>query len=187
MNKASISLEEIKARFATFFTETFTAWYGKEIAAKVEQKPSLTKPEDIEWKALENDVDRAKFGEYSLNPKTQCLNFETVPPEKIKVLDLEEMIGRSLAEVGECIVAKYGATHHILGVEYWQYVIQNHHKAPSSLKGGATNHLFGSTLRSRVGRIEVPSAAWDGRQFERGADWFDEDWTSFDRVVLLEK
>ena len=187
MKKDSVSLEELKARFAPFLVETFTNWYGKEVAEKVEQKLSLVAPKDIDWKALKNDIDKAKFGEYTLNPETQGLNFESFPPEKIKVLDLKEMIGKSRAEVAEHIVAKYGTTHYIPGIEYWEYVIQNPDKAPASLKDGNYHHFFGSVLRYRDGYARVPCAYWLDGHFYRSARTLDNDWFSDNRVVLLEK
>ncbi|MBI5400771.1 MAG: hypothetical protein HZB12_01490, partial [Candidatus Yonathbacteria bacterium] len=84
-------LESLKSRFAPFLTETFTKWYDKEVAEKVEQKLAITAPEDINWKTLKSDIDKAKFGEYSINPDTVSINLESIPNEKIKVLDFKEM------------------------------------------------------------------------------------------------
>lgn len=184
---ANESVEHIKARFAPFLTETFTKWYNKEIAEKVKQKPSLVAPKDINWEKLKNDIDEAKFGEYTLNPEMQGIDFESFPLAKVKVLALGEMIGKTLAEVGEHIVKKYGATHRIPGVEYWRYVIENPDKAPLSLKDGSYHYLFGSMLRNLDGDADVPCAYWGGDQFSRDAEWLVVGWDSLDRVVLLEK
>lgn len=194
--KTELGLEEIKARFTPFLTETFTKWYDKETAEKVEQKLSLIKPEDIDWEALKNDIDASKFGEYSLNPETQGLDFESFPPEKIKVLelfDLKEMDGHPFAEVGKYLVTKYGATHYLPGIEYWQYIIENPDKAPASLKDGNSHYFFGSTLRDQDGGVSVPDARWGGDRFSWHKNGLDGFWHSTNsvqsphRAVLLEK
>lgn len=184
---AELNLEELKSRLSPFLTEAFAQWYDKETAEKVEQKLSLIKPEDIDWEAFKDDIDKAKFGEYSLNPETQGLDFEAFPTEKIKVLDWEETMGKSRAEVGEYLVAKYGATHHIPGIEYWQYIIENPDKAPASLKDGNYHYFFGSTLRHKDGSVVVPRTYWDGDRFPRDANGLGGRVGSGDRIILLEK
>lgn len=179
----------LKEIFAPFLTETFTQWYNKETAEKMEQKLSLIKPEDIDWEALKNDIDidKAKFGEYSLNPETQGLNFESFPLGKIKVLEFKEFGGKPRAELAKHLAENYADKYHIPGIEYWRYIIENPDKAPASLKDGNYHYFFGSTLRSRDGHANVPLTAWDGGRFARNAFWLDYDWYSDDRVVLLEK
>lgn len=183
----SASLEEIKSRFAPFLTETFTQWYDKETAEKVEQKLSLIKPEDIDWEDLKDDIDESKYGEYSLNPETQGLDFASFPHEKIKVFDFEEFIGKPRAELAKHLALNSSGKYYILGIEYWKYIIENPDKAPVVLKDGNYNYPFGSTLRDRDGGAGVPNTRWGGGRFERRARRLYDCWGSRDRVVLLEK
>ncbi|HOZ37024.1 MAG TPA: hypothetical protein PLR18_04335, partial [bacterium] len=47
--------------------------------------------------------------------------------------------------------------------------------------------FFGSTLRYLGGHWCVPSVGWRSSGWNRYANWLDDDWVSYYRVVLLER
>lgn len=182
-----LNLEQIKSTFTPFLTETFTKWYNKETAEKVEQKPAVIIPADIDWQTLKDDVDVAKFGEYTLNPDTMSINWENIPQEKIKTFDFKEFVGKPRAELAKHIVENYSDKYYIPGIEYWKYIIENPDKAREDLKDGRYYYFFGSLLRNQDGSTSVPCTDWFDSQFNRNARRLDYDWDSGNRVVLLEK
>lgn len=180
-------VESIERENQSFFQETFKGWYGEEDSKKAKQSPSLVEPTEIEWKGLVKDTDASKFGEYTINPETAGMDWESIPPEKIKVLDLAPMRGKPLPEVAEYLIQNYADRYDIPGIEYWKYIIEHPDKAPEDLKDGNYHFFFGSVLRGRGGGWVVPCALWGGSEFRRDAHWLRRDWGSRYRVVLLEK
>ena len=180
-----LDIESLKLQNQPFLKETFKKWYDEE-KSKVEQKPTLVKPEDQDYSILKDDIDKAKFGEYTLNPDTQNLDFEHIPESKILSPDLSSLNGKPLHEVAKYIIDTYSTTHHIPGLEYYKWLYENPQKAPTKLKDGNYYFNFGSLVRSSGGYWRVPFARWGGSGWYRFAGWLGSSWRSFCRVVLLE-
>lgn len=187
-----VSAEAAKTELKDFLGGTYKLWYSNTdqatIDAAAERIPEFMRPNDIDWAAKKADTDISKFGEYTLNPETSGIDWESVPPEKIKIEKLpDELNGRSLAEVARYILDTYSSRYHLPGIEYWKYIIEHPDKAPDISKDGNYYFFFGSMLRYANGSWSVPFADWDGSRFRRGADWLGLGWHSGYRVVLLEK
>jgi hypothetical protein len=179
---------EIEEENRAFFEQTFKGWYGEKDAKKASQRMAeFTPPERQNWKEMSQDTDKDRFGEYTMNPDTATLDWESIPTEKIKVVDLSDMRGKPLHEVAEHIVETYSGDYHIPGIEYWKYIIEHPDKAPEDLKDGNYHFFFGSVLRGGGGVWDVPGAGWGGSEFGRGAGSLGDAWASVYRVVLLEK
>jgi hypothetical protein len=168
-----------------FLFETFKLWYGEPDAQKAKQKASLRNPATLDYEALSKDIDASKFGEYTLNPETQQIDFETVRPV---IIELPQFVGKKRSEVMKYIIDNYAGTHHIPGIEYWKWIIENPDKAPQSLKDNNLYYYFpSSVLRVKDGLWIVPLVGWDGSEFRRDARWLDGEWSAIGRVVLFEK
>ena len=189
--RAEKSPEELRKELKNFLTETFSSWgIDKQKAEQAaDHVPELIIPEDQGWQSRKQDVEVSKFGEYTLNPETVGIDWETIPPEKIIIKELHDLNGKPLANIAEYIITTYGATHDIPGIEYWKYILENPDKAPALLKDGNYHFFFGSILRGADGGWIVPYARWDAADAEwyRGAGWLENDWDGNYRVVLLEK
>jgi MoxR-like ATPase len=183
-----VSEEEMEKEVNSYMEERIKGWYGNADAQKAKPKlDQMVLPREILWKNLSKDKDASKFGEYMMNPETANIDWETVPPEKIKVIDLSDMAGKELYKVAEKIVKEYGDTHDIPGIEFWKYIIEHPDKAPESLKDGNYHFFFGSVFRGGDGGWRVPYARWYGSGFNPYGDWLTNHWNSGGRVVLLEK
>ncbi len=147
---------------------------------------AFTSPNDLDFKALAQDRDQTKSGEYTLNPETQGLDFETF---RAFVPDLSPVNGKPIDEVMQYVVDTYGATHHIPGIEYWKWLIENPTATPPGMviKDGYYYFLPGSVLCGTDGNWRVPIAGWDSTKWVRYANWLTGGWESNCRVVLLEK
>jgi hypothetical protein len=185
--------EEIRARQDNFLKNTFEYWDKNSAPqAKIEGESWL--PADQNWQQLETDINPAKFGEYTVNPETQTLDFEKA---KVFIPDLSSFKGKKLSEVAEHLIKTYGAKYYIPGIEYWQWIYD--HKDLESLPTGKEFEtlkkelndnvcfLFGTTLRDSDGHWYVPYVHWDSGKWHRRACWLGHDWYSDYRVVLLEK
>ncbi|MCX6717809.1 MAG: hypothetical protein NTU76_04010 [Candidatus Taylorbacteria bacterium] len=180
-----LSSENLKLQNQVFLQETFKGWYD-EARSKVEQVPILVSPNDQDFTTLKDDIDSTKFGEYTLNPDTQNLDFENIPESKILIPDLSAFVGQSLSEVAKHLVDTYSNTHYLPGVEYWKWLIENPTKSPAKIKDGNYYFNFGSLVRFSGGRWSVPCASRSGSAWGRGADGLDSTWDRSYRVVLLE-
>jgi hypothetical protein len=181
----TINIEDVKTQNQAFLKETFKTWYDED-RSKVEQVPVLVSPKDQDYSTLKDDIDSNKFGEYTLNPDTQNLDFENIPESKILIPDLTVFVGKSFSEVAKHLVDTYSSTHHIPGVEYWKWLIENPTKSPAKLKDGNYYFNFGSLVRVSGGGWCVPSADWVGSGWNRSASRLGSAWDSSYRVVLLE-
>lgn len=177
-------IESLQSSNEAFLSETFTNWYSTADAKKAKQAARFEKPETLDYASLAQDTDPKKFGEYTLNPDTQTLDFEKA---KVFIPDLSAFVGKPRHEVMKHIVDTYGSTHHIPGIEYWKWAIENFDQAPQALKDGNWYYFPGSVLRFKDGRWVVPRVCWDGSKFVRNASWLDGDWDAGGRVVRLEK
>jgi len=180
-----LTSENLKLQNQVFLQETFKAWYD-EARSKVEQVPILVSPIDQDFATLKDDIDSTKFGEYTLNPDTQNLDFENIPESKILIPDLSAFVGQSLSEVAKHLVDTYSNTHYLPGVEYWKWLIENPTKSPAKLKDGNYYFNFGSLIRLSDGGWRVPCTHWSGSGWHRHADRLDDAWDQSYRVVLLE-
>ena len=141
---------------------------------------------------MKDDIDPDKLGEYTLNSEMTILSetdFEQLTKEgKVKVETLPDKFnGQPLYEVVQYIMKTYSGKYHIPGIEYWQWLLANPGKSPASLRDGNYHFFFGSTLRRPDGHWGVPSVGWESSGWNRDANWLDNDWGSFYRVVLLER
>ncbi len=178
------NLASLQSSNRPFLLDTFTQWHDKAAAKKATQEARFENPATIDYESLSRDIDEKRFGEYTLNPDTQSIDFEQAKPI---IIDLPQFVGKPRHEVMKYIIDTYGSTHHIPGIEYWKWLIENPDKAPQELKDGNWHYFPGSVLRVKGGRWHVPSADWRGAKFARDAGWLGNGWNAGERVVLLEK
>jgi len=188
-----LSPETLKETMNAFLETTFKGWGydANQLKDAIGKTPDLLSPLDIDYEITKDDIDATKSGEYTLNPGTQTLDFETIPPEKYFVPDLSAFNSKPLAEVAEHLKQTYGAKYHLPGLEYFDYLAKNPDKTPetakANLKDGNYYFFFGSLLRSLDGRWIVPCARWDGSGWRRDGRRLGYVWHDGYRVVLLEK
>ena len=181
---------QLKDKLNTFLLDTFqNFWsYNQEQLdlAKKNLRPEMVSLASINWGQRKQDTDSSKSGQYTLNPETQNLNFEKA---KVFIPDpktLKGFEGKSLAELGQYLHTKYGSEYYIPGIEYWEYISKNPDKAPQPLKDTGNYYFyFGSIVRYQDGYWYVPYSNWDTSSFNRNANWLDNTWISYYRVVLL--
>lgn len=194
--------------------EIFRMWgIDQETIDKTEMKPSFESPaflsmkdEDVLKEIANNEDNKKKFGEYSLNPKALGINAESIRPEKIrsstsKDLSFEDKTGKRHEFTGgpcwklqKYLIEEFLPAHSqytLPDLEYFQFVVdpENKIKLPDShpLKDGGWHYFFGSTLRSPGGRLGIPYVRWYDPEFVGSALWLDRDWSELERVVLLEE
>lgn len=158
-----------KSNIESILKNTFTKWYG-ENNAKVKE----VKVKSIDFQTLRNDVNSKKSGEYI----DQGIAYTG---QKLKVVELPEMIGKEIWKVADYINKTY---KDLPGLDVWQAIIDGKTNLPKDT--WKWNYCFGSTLRDRGGRWSVPYLGWDGGSWSRGADWLGRGWGSSYRVVLLD-
>jgi hypothetical protein len=174
-----LDLDVIKTDSQAFLEEAF---------GKPEKgfSPILIKPEDEDYTARQADVDADKFGEFTVNPDTQNMDFENIPESKIFIPDLSALNGKPLSEVAKYLVDNYAGKYKIPGLEYWNWLKENPAKSPKKIQDGKYYFEFGSLVRDSVGRWDVPCAGWGGSDWGRDASWLSSGWNVRCRVVLLE-
>jgi MoxR-like ATPase len=175
--------EALKAGNEQFFDETLKSWYGND-AAKATQEAVVIEPGSQDYKALSKDIQAGEFGKYTLNPEMQGIDLENA---KAFIPNLSQFNGKPIHEVMKYVADTYGNSHHIPGIEYWKWIIENPGKVPQSMKDGNYYYFPGSVLRDRGGRWSVPCSYWVGTEFNRSAYWISLEWGSNFRIVLLEK
>jgi len=185
--------EKVTTTSDEFIKDTFETWDSAK-ASGIKIKAEAVPPLEQSWSDLEGDIDATKAGEYTLNPETQELDFETA---KVFIPDLSSFKGKELSEVAEYLVNTYGDKYYIPGLEYEQWLYQ-HENLESLPEGKEFEELkqqlkdricffFGSTLRRLGGLWVVPSVDWGGSGWHRRARWLGGVWGSDCRVVLLER
>ena len=99
--------------------------------------------------------------------------------QKFKVIELPEMVGKTLQEVKDYLEKTYPG----------QLAKEEHQEEFEKVKPDTSDwrsfYFFGS-LRYSCGRWNVPCVRWDGSEFDRRAGWLGYVWNSPYRVVLLE-
>ena len=184
----NLDLETLKTQNKAFLQETFKLWYG-DAKSKVEQVPLIVDPKTQDYPALADKkaTDATKFGQYTLNPETQNLDWETLK-DKIFIPDdiPASLNGRPLSEVADYLIKTYKYTHQLPGLEYWKFMIENPNQVPAQMKDRKLYFNFGSLVRYSDGRWSVPFAFWGGSDWSRHAYWLGYGWDADSRVVLLE-
>lgn len=177
--------EELSQVNEPFMLGTFKDSWGWDIT-NLKSEGHVVTPQMQNYEELSQDADVTKRGEYTLNPETQGLDFETL---RAFVPDLSALNGKPVHEVIQHVVDTYGSNYHIPGIEYWKWLCENPGKTPpgSNIKDGKYYFFPGSVLRDKDGDWLVPSADWNGTKWYRSAAWLAGDWSSDCRVVLLEK
>jgi len=178
--------ESLYGSFGAFLKETYKIWgVDEEKIKNVQIRAEIKSPKDENYASRKADIDEEKFGQFTLNPDTQGLDWETLK-EKIFIPDLSALNGKSLQEVAEYLIANYAGKYKLPGLEYWKFMLENPDKVPDQLKDGNYYFNFGSLVRNSGGRWNVPCARWGASGWYRFAGWLVTDWYSYCRVVLLE-
>jgi hypothetical protein len=195
-DERDFSLEQIQKEYDTFLKKTFKIWGEAEHTLRtLSTIPTFIDPRLQDFES-QRDIAPEKFGQYTVNPEMLGIDLESYPADKIKVLELPDMVSKPIAEVAEYIVDTYGATHRIPGLEMWKFILENLESKPDDIKqkyefSKDDNHyfFFGSLVRaSDDGRAFVPYVHWSATGWKRDAHSLSmRGWLSDDRVVLLEK
>ncbi len=189
--KEGKTLEELREEFRGFLSDAFGEWYfDAQILAKVPEAtnhtPKLIVPGDQRWQEKKDDIDPSKFGEYTLNPETIDIDWEAIPPEKIRVIKLSNKLNKPLSDVAEYVTTNYGEDYYIPGIEYLKYIWGHLELPPNVSLDGSRYFLFGSTLHD-IGSWAVPYAERFAMTWHRGRRWLKKSWGHDCRVILLEK
>ena len=173
--------------FNTFLLDTYKGWgEAQDKLDTLNFSPELVLPNDLDYTTKEADIDATKFGEYTLNPDTLSLDYDTIPENKIKVITLPNTLnGKPLDEIANYILQTY-PNHHIPGLEYYKYILENPNKGPQSLRDGNYHFFFGSLFRSSSGGWRVPYMRWGGSLWNRYGHWLASSWNGLCRVVVVE-
>jgi len=192
-SEEQLKVELEKKENDLFLKKTFETWYG-ENEFKVDKTPIMVDPRGHNFEQIKDNSVKDKFGEYTINPEMQDVDIEHISPEKIKIFPLSEFVGKQLYEVAKHIIDTYGSTHHIPGLEFWKWVLEEYENAPDEvkvkykeMKDGNQHHFLGSIVRDQEGHARVPNAGWNGLEWDRSARWLGNNWNSNDRIVLFEK
>jgi hypothetical protein len=149
-------------------------------------KGKYINPRDQDYKTLKDDTVPTKFGEYTLNPDMQNVDFKHIPERNIHIINLPQFIGKPRAEVIEHIL-KTHPNLKLPGLEYWEWLEKNPTKIPKKLQDTTLWFYFpGSLVRSSSGNWCVPCAHWNGSGWARDARWLSGSWNANYRIVLLE-
>jgi len=190
--KAEISPEELKRigdKIRPFLLKDVLNWNG--MAHKIDSaniEPRLVLPGGTDYERLATNERATKCGEYTLNPETQDINWETIPESKIKVIELDATWSNiRKPEVVKHLVATYGATHYLPGIEYMQYLSEHQTKIPAKLLDGNWHHFFGSIVCSEDQNWKVPSVALSRGKWTCSGDYLWNSMLGQRHVVLIEK
>ncbi|RPJ70482.1 MAG: hypothetical protein EHM20_15415 [Alphaproteobacteria bacterium] len=179
--------ESIKDELTPFLEQTWKLWsIDDEKIKNAVIQPIVIDPTTEDYQTRQTDTDTSKFGEFTVNPDTQDLDFENIPEAKVFIPDLSSLNGRPLSEVADYIIANFSNHYKIPGIEYWKFILENPDKAPAKLKDGNYYFEFGSLVRGSGGRWSVPGVRWGGSDWGRYTSWLGDVWSSSYRVVLLE-
>ncbi|MBI4067803.1 hypothetical protein HY413_00110, partial [Candidatus Kaiserbacteria bacterium] len=87
-------MERVIAATSIFLQDTFTKWYDADTGDTANiTHPVLVTPPGLDYTNKKADSNPNRFGEYTLNPDTQGLNFEKA---EVFIPDLSQFNGRSL-------------------------------------------------------------------------------------------
>ena len=169
-----------------FVRQTLRLWYPDR--KKVVPAPVFRDPVRLNWEHETATWHPEALGEYTLNPATQGVDFSRMPLKRFEILELPDLVGKPLWQVGAHLASTYGNTHLIPGIELWSSLLQNERRATKILQPPRGDwrayFLFGSLVRVSSGYWYVPCAYWDGGQWDRYGNWLENDWHAECRVVL---
>ncbi|MFA6227275.1 MAG: AAA family ATPase [Candidatus Paceibacterota bacterium] len=187
----TLDSESLKTEFTSFLEQTYKMWgISDEKIKDTTIEPIIMDPKTEDYQARKADIDTSKFGEFTVNPDTQNLDWESLK-DKIFVPDLSALNGKPLSEVAKHLIDNYSDKYRLPGIEYWKFILENPDKVPADAKGvnlkdGKYYFNFGSLVRNSGGYWIVPCASWDGSGWYRSARWLGDSWSAAYRVVLLE-
>ncbi|MCX6717806.1 MAG: AAA family ATPase, partial [Candidatus Taylorbacteria bacterium] len=173
-NREALDLESIKTEFSSFLEQTYKIWsISDEKIKNAVISPKIIDPKTEDYQARQTDVDVSKFGEFTVNPDTQGLDWEALK-DKIFIPDLSSLNGRPLSEVAKYLIDNFSDKYKIPGIEFWKYMLENPDKVPVDVKGvnlkdGNYYFNFGSLVRNSGGRWLVPFARCYGSGWNRNA------------------
>ncbi len=188
--------EELREEFRHFLKDTFLEWYSvmvdrSEISEATNHLPELISPNNQAWQTKKKrNRNLSKFGEYTINPETIDIDWEAIPPEKIKVIKIpDDRTNEQLSDIAEYVIKTYGEDYYIPGIEYLKYIVEHSDKTPEDLKGNNWNLLFGSILCGVFRDWVVPFVKWhaEDTRWSQDAESLGSGWLDSYRVVLLEK
>jgi hypothetical protein len=175
--------EDIESRLNDFVARTFLVWFKKKAKdAKISMQVIL--PSEMDYEKLRTP-NLSLYGEYTINPETVAINHQEKEP-RIRILDMKEFVGKPRSEVATNIVKTYGSQYNIPGIEYLEYLLENHEKVPRELTDGKFFYFFGSILRDQEGNSNFPCIC-SGIKLFCDAYLLNDEWREDDRVILLEK
>ncbi|MFA6405111.1 MAG: hypothetical protein WCW03_03910, partial [Candidatus Paceibacterota bacterium] len=139
--------EHIYGSFTSFLKETWKIWGVDEEKIKNTQiSVEIKNPKDEDYSERKADIDPDKFGQFTLNPDTQGLDWEALK-DKIFIPDLSHLNGKTLQEVAQYLITNYSDKYKIPGIEYWKFMLENPDKVRDQLKDGNYYFNFGSLVR----------------------------------------
>jgi MoxR-like ATPase len=182
------SKESINTDMTQFLLETYKGWgvdQTKLNSIKWKEYDFIS-PKNENYQTRKDDIDPAKYGEYTMNPETKNTDWDKIPPNKIKTVELPaNMNGKKLSEIGQYLKTAYPNAK-LPGLEYYKYILENPAKAPASLKDGNYHFFFGSLFRSSDDLWFVPFVDGGASGLRQSGDWLGSSWSAECRVVLLE-
>jgi hypothetical protein len=188
----NIDTESLKTEFTPFLEETWKYWgVDEEKIKNAIINAEVIDPKTEDYLARQADIDPAKFGDFTVNPDTQNLDWEALK-DKIFIPTLPDTLNdRPLSEVAKYLIDNYSDKYKIPGIEFWKFMLENPYKVPTdpkgvNLKDGNYYFNFGSLVRRSGGLWPVPYAHWDGSGWARDAGRLGSSWHAASRVVLLE-
>ncbi len=190
-NQETLDSESIKIEFSSFLEQTYRKWsIPDEKIKNAVISPEIIDPKTEDYQARQTDVDVSKFGEFTVNPDTQGLDWEALK-DKIFIPDLSSLNGRPLSEVAKYLIDNFSDRYKIPGIEFWKFMLENPDKVPVdvngvNLKDGNYYFNFGSLFRGSDGGWFVPFTNWSGSDLSRHAFGLVNTWNQGFRVVLLE-
>ncbi|MCC6934428.1 MAG: AAA family ATPase [Candidatus Yanofskybacteria bacterium] len=195
------SPERASAAVTAFLRDTFqNAWsYTPKQLAIAEQnlKPEFVAPSVVDYAARKADVNAAQSGQYTLNPETVGIDWDSLTPEQIaertEIVDLNadpvfaKLADKSLASVADFVTRTYGSAR-LPGLELERRLYALGNQAPAAFKEvGAYVFFFGSLIRNANGYWNVPYAYWGGAGWFRGGYWLENGWNADCRLVLVKR
>jgi len=183
-------IEKVRRSLDVFMASTFTTWDGEEVAesAKISMQTTPLAQMDYEKLRTVNPTSPGKYmyGQYTVNPETFAMNFEEKKP-KVQIADMREFVGRANSEVIKAVVDKYSKTHHIPGIEYYKYLLENPDKIPAEMDNSKFYYFMGSVICDEDGSYAIPCVRGGHEQLDPDEGPLGWTWRKRDRVLLFEK
>jgi seryl-tRNA synthetase len=150
-----------------------------------EMSPILKNPTTLDWNEfIKKSTEQSMTpGEFTLNPETLNLDFDTITPV---VINKPEWQGKKLGEIMAEVIRDYSATHYIPGYDYIEWLNKNPDKHYDILD--KTNYFYApaTVIGNDSGSVRVPCTRWGVGRWDRGGRSVGGGWMiSRDRVLLL--